>query len=101
MKLQYRGIPYESNVHPMTSVESGMTAKFRGLIYHIQRPLKMYLHSVHVLKYRGINYIKGNYTIPVSVDKLDQPEDMNSLFNHYSIYEDCQRFISDFNKFNF
>ncbi|MDJ0674560.1 MAG: DUF4278 domain-containing protein [Calothrix sp. MO_167.B42] len=100
MKLQYRGIPYESNVHTMTSVKSEITAKFRGFIYHIQRPLRIYLHSAHALKYRGISYIKGNYQISVSADKLDQQKDINSTFNNYSIYEDYQRFISDFNKFN-
>ncbi len=101
MKLQYRGIPYESNLHTMTSVTSGMTAKFRGFIYHIQQPLKIYLHSAHILRYRGINYIKGNQKISASAEKFDQQEDRNSTFGNYSISEEAKRFISDFNKFNF
>lgn len=100
MKLQYRGIPYESNAHTMTSVDSGITAKFRGFIYHIQRPLKTYLHSAYVLKYRGISYIKGNYRISPSTYKIDKQKNINSTFNNYSIYEDYQRFIRDFNRFN-
>ncbi|MCJ8278556.1 DUF4278 domain-containing protein [Calothrix rhizosoleniae] len=100
MKLQYRGISYESNPHPMTSVTSEITAKFRGFIYHIQQPLKTYLHSVHILKYRGVNYIKGNQKISGLDSQVHQQKDINSALNHYYISEEAQRFLRDFNKFN-
>ncbi|MDJ0616948.1 MAG: DUF4278 domain-containing protein [Calothrix sp. MO_192.B10] len=101
MKLQYRGISYESHPHTMTSTTSGITAKFRGLIYHIQQPLQAYLHSVNILRYRGVNYIKSNQKKSLSNSKARQREEINLVDNNYSLREDATKFISDLNKLNF
>ncbi|MDJ0799674.1 MAG: DUF4278 domain-containing protein [Calothrix sp. MO_167.B12] len=101
MKLQYRGISYQSHPHNMTSTTSEITAKFRGLIYYIQQPLKTYLHSVNILRYRGVDYIKSNQKKSLSNSEFRQREEMNLLDNNYSLREDATKFISDLNKFNF
>jgi hypothetical protein len=100
MKLQYRGNVYESHPGAIASVNSQITAKFRGLIYHLQQPVKTYFYSLSILKYRGKNYIKTHQTISPSDTKSCPAEDINDLCK-YSIHEDTRRFINDLNKFYF
>ena len=60
MKLQYRGNSYDHNPQSIETVESEITAKFRGTTYKIQQPVYLAVpNSILNLKYRGVAYIKG------------------------------------------
>lgn len=57
MKLSYRGLSYETKPQTIETVESSISAKYRGLNYCIRRPS----HSVEtwpniVLRFRGSLY---------------------------------------------
>ena len=60
MKLQYRGNSYEQNSQLLETVESQITAKYRGASYKIQQSVNSTVpDSIVNLKYRGVAYIKG------------------------------------------
>jgi hypothetical protein len=60
MKLQYRGNSYEQNPQLIETVESQITAKYRGASYKIQQSVNSTVpDSIVNLKYRGVAYIKG------------------------------------------
>jgi len=60
MKLHYRGNYYEHNPQSIETVESEITAKYRGATYKIKQPVPLAVpDSVLKLKFRGIAYIKG------------------------------------------
>lgn len=60
MKLQYRGNSYEHNPQYIETVESEITAKFRGANYKIKQPVNLGVpDSIVNLKFRGVAYIKG------------------------------------------
>jgi len=60
MKLHYRGNYYEHNPQSIETVESEITAKYRGATYKIKQPVTLAVpDSVLKLKFRGIAYIKG------------------------------------------
>ncbi|HAJ62759.1 MAG TPA: hypothetical protein DCP31_28945 [Cyanobacteria bacterium UBA8543] len=57
MKLQYRGLPYESTVQVLKTVESGILAKYRGITYAVCCPIHAHTPQVSAnLKYRGVLY---------------------------------------------
>ena len=100
MKLQYRGINYESQSAPIPSNSSKITAKFRGLIYYLKHPLTRYLHSVRILRYRGKNYIKTDQVLSSPDHELYSDQKLYSEGEQYSIHEDAKEFIKNLNKFN-
>jgi hypothetical protein len=60
MKLHYRGNSYEHNPQSIETVESEITAKYRGATYKIKQPVNLAVpDSVVNLKFRGVAYIKG------------------------------------------
>jgi hypothetical protein len=60
MKLHYRGNYYEHNPQSIETVESEITAKYRGATYKIKQPVNLAVpDSVLKLKFRGVAYIKG------------------------------------------
>ena len=82
MQLRYRGIAYESNPVPIEMVETKLTASFRGLSYPVRRCINLYIpqtiklsllkaaagtSSGGTLRYRGIDYIKGQATIATTL----------------------------------
>ena len=57
MKLYYRGVSYESNPQIIETVETGVTAMFRGQTYQVRCSLvKAYSQPQMNLKYRGVAY---------------------------------------------
>jgi len=59
MKLQYRGNSYEHNLQSIETVDSEITAKFRGATYKIKQPVNLAVpDSVVNLRFRGVAYIK-------------------------------------------
>ncbi len=57
MKLSYRGASYESTSHTVDSIETGITAKFRGQTYQKSLPINLPVDQPAVaLKYRGVSY---------------------------------------------
>ena len=102
MKLQYRGINYESTSVPAPSNTSKITAKFRGVIYYLKYPLITYLHSIRILRYRGRNYIKANQILSSSDKESCLDTNLYSEYEeNYSIHEDAKEFLKHFNKLNF
>ena len=85
MQLRYRGIAYESNPVPIEMVETKLTASFRGLSYPVRRCINLYIpqkaiklsllkaaagtSSGGTLRYRGVDYIKGQAGITTSLTK--------------------------------
>lgn len=63
MKLQYRGNFYEYKPQFVETLESEITAKYRGANYKVKQPVHLPVpHAIVNLKYRGVAYIKGqNY----------------------------------------
>jgi hypothetical protein len=60
MKFQYRGNSYEQNPQLIETVESQITAKYRGSSYKIKQSVNPTVpDSIVNLKYRGVAYIKG------------------------------------------
>ena len=60
MKLHYRGNYYEHNPQSIETVESEITAKYRGANYKIKQPVNLAVpDSILNLKFRGVAYIKG------------------------------------------
>jgi hypothetical protein len=60
MKLHYRGNYYEHNPQSIETVESEITAKYRGATYKIKQPVNLAVpDSILNLKFRGVAYIKG------------------------------------------
>ncbi|MFQ4140634.1 DUF4278 domain-containing protein [Chlorogloeopsis sp. ULAP02] len=59
MKLNYRGLSYEANSQNIEIAQTEINGKFRGLNYHISRPVNSAGSSVGVtLKFRGVSYSK-------------------------------------------
>jgi hypothetical protein len=57
MKLQYRGLPYESTAQVFKTVENGILAKYRGITYVVGCPINAPTPKVSInLKYRGVLY---------------------------------------------
>lgn len=53
----YRGLSYESNTAIVETIETEITAMFRGQTYQIRRPLLEACRQSHRhLKYRGVAY---------------------------------------------
>jgi len=56
MQLRYRGVAYNSTSKTENSVETKLTASWRGQTYKISRPLGISHSSHRMLVYRGIPY---------------------------------------------
>jgi hypothetical protein len=57
MKLQYRGLPYQSTARVFKTVKSGILAQYRGITYVVRCPINAPALQVSAtLKYRGILY---------------------------------------------
>lgn len=57
MKLQYRGLPYESTDRVFKTVKSGILAQYRGITYVVRCPINAPAPQVSAtLKYRGVLY---------------------------------------------
>ncbi|MCU0532421.1 MAG: DUF4278 domain-containing protein [Hydrococcus sp. Prado102] len=56
MQLRYRGVAYDSTSNLESSVETDLTASFRGQTYRVRRPLGVSHCSHQMLVYRGIPY---------------------------------------------
>ena len=69
MQLRYRGIAYESNPVPIEMVETKLTASFRGLSYPVRRCINLYIPQTIRLRYRGVDYIKGQAGTTTSLTK--------------------------------
>lgn len=60
MKLRYRGNSYNHNPRSLETVESKITANFRGANYKIKQVVNLTIpDSILNLKFRGVAYIKG------------------------------------------
>lgn len=60
MKLKYRGIAYDYNPTKVTTVESKVGGKYRGVPWRQRIPLIAQVDEPSVdLKYRGVPYRKG------------------------------------------
>ncbi|MBD1835166.1 DUF4278 domain-containing protein [Cyanobacteria bacterium FACHB-472] len=60
MKLQYRGNSYDHNPQSIETIQSEITAKFRGVTYKINHRVPALVRdSIVNLKFRGVAYIKG------------------------------------------
>ncbi len=60
MKLHYRGKSYKHNSQSIETLESEITAKYRGATYKIKQPVNFAVpDSILNLKFRGVAYIKG------------------------------------------
>ena len=56
MKLTYRGIPYEKNVHSVETCETNIFIKYRGASYNYRRSMTFPQPESKDLKYRGVAY---------------------------------------------
>ena len=56
MKLSYRGLDYALQTVAIDSIETGLTARFRGLDYTIRRPINILSSRTGIRKYRGVAY---------------------------------------------
>lgn len=56
MKLTYRGISYEKNVHSVETCETNIFIKYRGVTYNYRRSMTFPQPESKVLKYRGVAY---------------------------------------------
>jgi hypothetical protein len=63
MKLHYRGNSYEHNPQSLETVDSEITAKYRGATYKVKQVVNLAVpDSILNLKFRGVAYIKDkNY----------------------------------------
>ena len=67
MKLKYRGIAYDYNPTKVTTVESKVGGKYRGVPWRQRIPLLAQVDKPSVgLKYRGVPYRKGAVKLPNS-----------------------------------
>ncbi len=67
MKLTYRGISYEKNVHSVETCETNIFIKYRGASYNYRRSMTFPPSESNVLKYRGVAYN------PSEVNSIPQP----------------------------
>lgn len=59
MQLSYRGLSYKANTRLIDNTESDTSAQYRGLSYHVRRPVsELGVQSPIALKFRGTSYIK-------------------------------------------
>ncbi len=58
MRLSYRGIPYESTSPEIPTLETGMTAQYRGVSYSL-RYAPTAPHYPNGLVYRGVAIDRG------------------------------------------
>jgi Domain of unknown function (DUF4278) len=56
MQLTYRGITFQATQNDVETVETNLTAKFRGTVYHVRRPVTVPNNTLHRLVYRGVGY---------------------------------------------
>ena len=56
MSVNYRGVLYQVESVWVESVETEMTAKFRGSVYRVLRPIDAPANSPRHLVYRGVKY---------------------------------------------
>ncbi|MDJ0677650.1 MAG: DUF4278 domain-containing protein [Calothrix sp. MO_167.B42] len=66
MKLCYRGVTYQAKTTPIKTVKSGITAKFLGRTYMINRADSRVVSQPNSYQYRGITYQIGNKNITSS-----------------------------------
>lgn len=73
MKLKYRGVAYDYNPTKVTTVESGVGGKYRGLPWQQRIPLITQVDEPSVeLKYRGVTYRKGAVKLPNAKVELEK-----------------------------
>lgn len=60
MQLIYRGISYQTTATDSATSKQAIDGKYRGISYQIptHKIENIATKSIHVLKYRGIDYIK-------------------------------------------
>lgn len=60
MQLVYRGISYQTTTTDSTTSKQAIDGKYRGISYQISKHKveNVAIKGIHVLKYRGIDYIK-------------------------------------------
>jgi hypothetical protein len=65
MKLSYRGISYDSNFLELPTLETGITAQYRGTTYQLRHaPVEVPLHHPSGIIYQGVTSklcYKGNF----------------------------------------
>lgn len=77
MKLQYRGLPYESTTQVFKTVKSGICAKYRGITYVVGYPINVDTPPASAnLKYRGVLYTLNQSS---TINPFIQPTD--HIFN--------------------
>ncbi|VXD22217.1 conserved hypothetical protein [Planktothrix serta PCC 8927] len=72
MKLTYRGVPYELNVHSVETWESNIFVKYRGIGYNYRRSIHPLKPLPQALKYRGLTYAASD------VNSISQPVEQQS-----------------------
>ena len=78
MKLKYRGVAYDYNPTKVTTVESKVGGKYRGVTWRERVPLIAQVDEPSVdLKYRGVPYRKGAVKLPNS--KVEPEKDFVTL----------------------
>ncbi|MDJ0591634.1 MAG: DUF4278 domain-containing protein [Pleurocapsa sp. MO_226.B13] len=60
MQLHFLGKLYNTNNVRVETIPSDLTARFRGLTYHLRRPIKTYRSQLDVKIYRSIAYCKNS-----------------------------------------
>ena len=60
MQLVYRGIPYQTTATDSATPKQAIDGKYRGISYQMpkHKVKNVAIQGIHVLKYRGIEYIK-------------------------------------------
>jgi Domain of unknown function (DUF4278) len=56
MPVNYRGVLYQAEPNYIESAETAMTAKFRGAVYRVRRPINLPVNTPRHLVYRGVGY---------------------------------------------
>lgn len=56
MLVNYRGVLYQAEPNYIESAETETTAKFRGAVYRVRRPIGLPVNSPRHLVYRGVGY---------------------------------------------
>ena len=66
MKLCYRGVTYQAKTTPIKTVKSGITAKFLGRTYMINKVDPRVVSQPNSYQYRGLTYQTGHKSITSS-----------------------------------
>ncbi len=73
MKLKYRGVAYDYHPTEITTVESGVGGKYRGVPWQQRIPLITQVDRPSIgLKYRGVSYRKGAVKLPNAKVELEK-----------------------------